>query len=274
MKFTHALLFPKPETPEAASATQKLTEELNSAHITCHTITDLAAPLPATPENTTLAIILGGDGTFLLTTHTLYGKRIPITGVNLGHLGFLAEASANNLLEHLDTVLNQTGHTEERPYYTATLTLPNGDKHLAPFINDAVLHRKSSGKMVNLTLHAKHKLMSTTRADGLIISTPTGSTAYNLSTGGPILHPETDAIVLAPICPHALSFRPVVLPPCEVRVTLEDSDGTLSLDGQLWHDIKPGAELTVTKSEHSFTILHTHERNFFYTLRQKLGWDS
>lgn len=274
MKFSHALLFPKPETPEADSATQKLTEKLTGLGLECHVIHDLSAPLPTTPEENTLAIVLGGDGTFLLTAQALYGKNIPLTGVNLGHLGFLAEASANNLLEHLDNLLNSAGHTETRPYFRANLTLSDGTQASAPFVNDAVLHRKSSGKMVNFTLHAKHKLMTTTRADGLIISTPTGSTAYNLSTGGPIMHPETDALVLAPICPHALSFRPVVLPPCDVRITLEDSPATLTLDGQPWHDITPGAEVTITKAPHHFTILHTQERNFFHTLRQKLGWDS
>lgn len=274
MTFTHALLFPKPDAPAADKAAATIAEKLIGAGIHAQTIHDLNQPLPKTPKDTTFAIVLGGDGTFLLTTNALHGTNIPIAGVNLGHLGFLAEGSPQNLLKHLDDLLNKQLHEEKRPYYIAHLTLPDGTTHNAPFINDAVLHRESSGKMVHFTLHALNQLMTSTRADGLIISTPTGSTAYNLSTGGPIVHPATEALILAPICPHALSFRPVVVPPKEIRLTLEDSPATLSLDGQLWHRLTAGAELTVTQSEHSFTMLHTTPPHFFRTLREKLGWDS
>lgn len=274
MNFTHALLFPKPDTDKADRAAASLKEKLTGAGLHTHVIYDLSQPLPDVPEESTLAVILGGDGTFLLTANALCGKNIPLTGINLGRLGFLAEGSAKDLMAYLDNVLNGKTHAEVRPYYEATLTLPDGTTHIVPFINDAVLHRESSGKMVHFTLHAMDKLMTSTRADGLIISTPTGSTAYNLSTGGPIMHPSVDALVLAPICPHALSFRPVVVPPKDVRLTLEDSPATLSIDGQLWHRLTPGAELTVTQSEHAFTILHTTRPHFFRTLREKLGWDS
>lgn len=278
-KFTHALLFPKPDSEKAVSATDKIQENLEGAGIICHTVIDLSQPLPDVPDETTLAVMLGGDGTFLLSTQALYGRHIPITGVNLGNLGFLAEASANNLLQHLDTLLMcNKRHQEQRPYYIAEFTDTKGNVVEAPFVNDAVLHREACQKMVHFTLHAQlrgtDRLMTSTRADGLIVSTPTGSTAYNLSTGGPVIHPDTDALVLAPICPHALSFRPVVMPPAAIRVTLEDSEGTLSLDGQQWQKMTPGTEVVIKKSNHTFTILHTQQRNFFHTLRQKLGWDS
>jgi NAD+ kinase len=270
MSFEHALLFVK-EDEAATAAAERLQVMLEQRFIDVHTVNG------SLPEvDNALAFVLGGDGTFLTAAQKLYETDIPIAGINLGHLGFLTELDEANLDEHLDTLLGADATVEQRPYHACTLSRQG--KALwtdVPFINDAVIQRQPDHRMIQLSVTVKEQtVIQHTRADGLIISTPTGSTAYNLSTGGPILHPAVGGLVLAPICPHTLSFRPIVIPPFPVMMTLESEDqALLSLDGRRTSPVKPGDIMKIHQSPHQLTLRHARPRSFFTTLRHKLGWD-
>ncbi len=225
----------------------------------------------------TLAFVIGGDGTYLGAAKALYGYPIPIVGINLGHLGFLTELDTEEVHTYLTNILNNKGEREQRPYFELTIMRNNKIAlEAAPFVNDAVILRHPEGKMAQISAYVKNRLMiKHARSDGLIIATPTGSTAYNPSIGGPILHPETNALTISPICPHTLSFRPVVIPPFDVRIELEGQDKMLlSLDGRTNINLQPKDNLIIKRSSYNFTMLHIKERNFFQTLRSKMSWIS
>ncbi len=221
-------------------------------------------------DHETLAIVLGGDGTFLNASRLLYGKAIPILGINLGHLGFLTDVPAEHTYKKICNVLAGEFKIDNRPYFTARI----GDTVL-PFVNDAVLNRKSEHKMVSIDVKVDGEHVTERRADGIIIATPTGSTAYNLSTGGPIVHPSVDALLLTPISPHTLTFRPVVLPAnVPVKLTLKTPEALLSLDGQTSMELKEAESVCIEKSPHTMKIIHSNRMSYFDLLRTKLHWDT
>tara|TARA_R110000868_G_scaffold189695_1_gene432837 strand:- start:24890 stop:25813 length:924 start_codon:yes stop_codon:yes gene_type:complete len=227
------------------------------------------------PTEKNLVIVLGGDGTFLSAVRYIHGKPCPITGVNLGNLGFLTETEAENATQHIGRILSGEKIEESRPYFLVSVER-RGKKFIEerPIMNDAIIQRNSDEKMVSFSVQAGDKQVTNkTRADGLIIATPTGSTAYNLSANGPIVYPTLDALILSPICPSKLSFKPIVIPPKDLRITLETDVGHLSLDGRRNMVLEEGDVVTLTKSPHSLRLLHNDERNFFDLIRTKLGWD-
>ncbi len=272
MKFKSALLCLRHGDPAAKKLAGTLADFLAGKGCTTQIVTSFDAP-PA--QNFDLAIALGGDGTFLATARMIYGTKACIIGVNLGHLGFLAAIDAADALNGLEHILAGHGEKETRPFFVASAL--RGKKKLfenTPFLNDAVLQREAGDKMISYAVKIGPRLVTHTRADGVIIASPTGSTAYTLSTGGPIVHPEVDALVLSPICPHTLSFRPVVLPAArEVEIVLESPQAHLMLDGQNPHILKEGDRLLVEKAPQALTLLHANRQSFFDLLRQKLGWD-
>lgn len=272
MNFDQLLIVTKPNAPAAGVIAEELSQQAERAGIPCHHVTDTLPTLQQKP----LMMVLGGDGTFLNAANLAFGHAIPLTGINLGHLGFLTDLDADDLSSHWVSLMNGDIFTDERPYFTFTLKRANQviieDQ---PFINDAVLHRPAEGKMLCFNVHVRDRLMlENTRADGLIISTPTGSTAYNLSAGGPIAHPESNCLILSPICPHTLSFRPVVIPAFSVTVSLDSEAGSISLDGRETHDIQQGDQILIQPTAHKLTLWHTERRNFFHVLRQKMGWSA
>ena len=270
MSFDHAFLFLKP-TPEAEAFAERVEALLEAKNLPSTRITD-TLPDAQNP----IAFVLGGDGTFLRATHTLYGTDIPICGINLGHLGFLTEVDQTDIETSLDKLLADHAPTESRPYYLCTVkdAHENVVEQNMPFMNDIVLQRETANKMIQFAANTEHRFITSVRADGVIISTPTGSTAYNLSVSGPILHPDVEALILAPICPHTLSFRPIVLPPQKVRLELEsDEGGLLSLDGCDPIVITKGMIIEVALSSEKITLRHAEPRDFFNLLRHKLRWD-
>ncbi|MFT7144796.1 MAG: NAD+ kinase [Alphaproteobacteria bacterium] len=227
------------------------------------------------PEDDNLVIVLGGDGTFLSAVRYIHGKSCPITGVNLGNLGFLTETEAVNVTEHIGAILKGEEIEEKRPYFLVSVER-KGKVFIEdrPIMNDAIIQRNSDEKMVSFSVQVGGKqVTNNTRGDGLIIATPTGSTAYNLSANGPIVYPLLDALILSPICPSKLSFKPIVIPPEELRITLETNIGHLSLDGRRNMVLEQGDVVTIKKSPHSLCLLHNNKRNFFDLIRTKLGWD-
>lgn len=224
-------------------------------------------------EEADVCIVLGGDGTFLGAAAGLYGaENCPLVGVNLGHLGFLTDIPEQTLPDLIPALHEDRLKAQSRDYYIATLCDEDEKCWQQPFLNDAVIQRNADEKMVRFEVDSGKWRVVTARADGLIISTPTGSTAYNLSTGGPIMHPNIDALVIAPICPHNLAFRPVVVPPKDIHVKLI-TQGHLSIDGRKSHVMSPGDTVRVERSPHTLKTLVHGDYNFFDVLRGKFGWD-
>jgi NAD+ kinase len=233
-----------------------------------------------------LVVVLGGDGTFLSVARTLAGK-VPILGVNLGNLGFLTEVSRGELYPALVQVLAGRFRTETRSLFDIDLKRAGGEPgglsgglSGAPalryrVLNDAVITKSALARIIELTLRVDGHLVARFRADGLIISTPTGSTAYNLSAGGPILSPLLGVAVLTPICPHALSLRPIVVPDAgAIEVTLETprEEVYLTLDGQEGTSLGQGDTVSITRSKAAVKIIKVSERTFYDNLRGKLRW--
>lgn len=228
-------------------------------------------------ESYDVVVVLGGDGTLLSVARNL-AEGVPILGVNLGNLGFLTEINRGELYPAMVQVLGGRFRTEKRSLFDVELKREGGS---APqpirfrVLNDAVITKSALARIIQLTLQVDGHLVARFRADGLIISTPTGSTAYNLSAGGPILAPSLGVAVLTPICPHALSLRPMVVPDSSrIEVTLETprEEVYLTLDGQEGTSLGYRDTVTLTRSSSLVRLIKVSERTFFDNLRGKLRW--
>ena len=221
-----------------------------------------------------LVIVLGGDGTLLATARNL-SPGVPILGVNLGNLGFLTEVGRGGLYPALVQVLAGKFEIEERSLLDVELRRASGG--VLPFrvLNDAVITKSALARIIELTLQVDGHLIARYRSDGVIISTPTGSTAYNLSAGGPIVHPLLPVVVLTPICPHALSLRPIVVPDTgSIEVTLETQreEVYLTCDGQEGTSIGHRDTVRVTRSRSAVRLVKVETPSFYDNLRAKLRW--
>jgi NAD+ kinase len=232
--------------------------------------------VPSIDPDTDLAITLGGDGTLLYGARVLAGANIPILAVNLGDFGFITEISHHEWLDALDKYLSGLLGVSKRIMFVAEVRR-NGQT-VASFsgLNDAVVRSSVFSRIVRLRLHLSRTLVVRYRADGVIVATPTGSTAYSMSAGGPILHPEMDAFVLNPICPFTLSNRPVVVPGREtLEIEVEDGQRTnviLVVDGQESSALEPRDRVVISKSDKHSWIILSDKRNFYEVLRAKLNW--
>ncbi len=225
--------------------------------------------------NYDLIIAIGGDGTFLYTARTFADFDIPIIGINAGRVGFLMEVSPDDLSEALEKVLNKDLELKKRMLLKAEIYRQGKRAYRSYFLNDAVVSKGALSRMVEISILIDDESLSQYRADGLIVSTPTGSTAYNLSAGGPILSHDMEAMVITPICPHTIGLRPIVLNSTKVlKVKLigGEADTTLTIDGQENFYLKPNDVVLVKKSKKSVRIFDYGERKFFSVLREKLGW--
>lgn len=226
-------------------------------------------------EKADLLIVIGGDGTLLAVAREAGARPVPILGVNQGTLGFLAEVAPDELDAVLDQVL--AGSLDIVPRTRLRVRAMRGDEELiqALALNDAVINRSDLSRMIELETRTDGMPVATYRGDGLIVATPTGSTAYTLSAGGPILMPGSRALVLTPICPHGLSHRPVVLPDTsrlEIHVIARDGTAQLTLDGQVAVTLETGDRVWVEASEHPAHFVVSPFRTRFDVLRTKLGW--
>jgi len=221
-----------------------------------------------------LVVVLGGDGTMLSVARSLR-EAVPILGVNLGHLGFLTEVGRGELYPNLARVLAGDFRLEERAQLDVALRRANGTSSAYRVLNDAVIAKSALARIIELDVSVHGLPVARYRADGLIISTPTGSTAYNLSADGPILYPLLPVAVLTPICPHTLSQRPVVIPDDEsIEVVLETprEEVYLTLDGQEGTTMGYQDRISVTRSERSVRLVKVTGRSFYDSLRAKLRW--
>jgi NAD+ kinase len=221
-----------------------------------------------------LMIVLGGDGT-LLGVSRIIRNGTPILGVNLGSLGFLTEVTFEDLFPVLEKILEGRQVTDERGMLEVRFLPREGKMSEHVVLNDAVISRGSSSGMVEIEVKIDGDYVTTYRGDGLIVSTPTGSTAYNLAAGGPIVHPTTRALIVNPICPHTLTNRPLVIPDSStVEVTLLSCEpgAILSMDGQIALPVSMGDRIAVVRSKRNTKLLQAQNRNYFEVLRQKLKW--
>jgi len=231
-------------------------------------------PLAEMPKRVNLMVVLGGDGTLLHVARRFIGHDTPILGINLGRLGFLTEAAAGNMREVVEQVL--AGHAKIKTHFSLQAQAWRDGQALESghAINDVVLQRNVHPRMIEFEMHVFGHFMFRLRADGLVLATPAGSTAYALSAGGPIVHPEVSAISVVPICPHVLSNRPVVLPAsASIELILTDSPepAALNLDGQVHHELCAGDRIQVDRAG-TVSLAYLPERHYFEVLRSKLLW--
>lgn len=227
------------------------------------------------PELVDLVLVLGGDGTMLSVARLVCEKGIPILGINLGGLGFITEVKRSEVFEALERVFSGQYIIEERLMLNSYV-VRHGER-IAGYtsLNDVVITKGALARIIELETFVDGRYVTTFRSDGLIVSTPTGSTAYCLSAGGPILFPILNSIVLIPICPHTLTNRPIVLPDTvNIETTLKSvvEDVFLTLDGQVGFSLRQNDTVVVEKSPYKTRLLIPFERDFFEVLRTKLRW--
>jgi len=227
-------------------------------------------------ETIDLAVVVGGDGTMLHVARSLASYALPMIGINLGRLGFLTDLSADRMHEGLDELLRGEFTVEER--IMLQVQISNGTDNLNESIalNDVTLSKGNTGRMIEFDTHVNSEPVGRTRGDGVIISTPTGSTAYALSAGGPILHPLLPAIVFAPICPHTLGHRPMVLDDSSIIeleiLDLAGADGNVFIDGLKQLAVSGNEIIRISRAETVTRMVRINSHNHFTALRSKLGW--
>ena len=233
-------------------------------------------PIEQVAREADLLIAIGGDGTLLsIAAHAVRAEK-PLLGVNRGRLGFLTDVSPADMATKLTAVLDGNYTTTRRALLAARIQTASGRELAANALNDVVLTRQQPGRMLDFATYVDGRFVNAHAGDGLVAATPTGSTAYALSCGGPIVQPDLDAIVLAPICPHTLSDRPIVLPGrARVRVIAHTRDGTpaeVNCDGQVLGSLGEGDELNISMSDRWLTLVHPPDYDYYELLRSKLNW--
>ncbi|HUJ01692.1 MAG TPA: NAD(+)/NADH kinase [Usitatibacter sp.] len=235
---------------------------------------DAVAELAELPARADLAVIVGGDGTLLSCARLMAERDVPLVGVNLGRLGFLTDVPADALEPSIESILEGEFHAEQRTLLSGSVRREKQTLFSALAMNDVVVSRGAMGSMIEFAVTVDGEFIYTLRADGLIVATPTGSTAYALSAGGPILHPALSAIALVPISPHTLSNRPVAIrSTSRVEITLvRGVDARANFDVQAYWELEPGDVVCVSAAPRPATLLHPRGYRYFSMLRQKLRW--
>jgi NAD+ kinase len=271
-----------PDPPAAAGAARGLAKWLSARGLRVLLDDDAAQAVgaPATPRAelmsaADLAVVLGGDGTLLAAARDAGERPVPIAGVNLGTLGFMAEIALDEMYAALERILAGQARIESR--MRLDVLALRGERALGRWLalNDAVVDSAETARLIELDVRVDQMDVTTYRADGLLISTPTGSTAYSLSAGGPILDPRLEALVMTPISPHTLTHRPVVLPAesrVELRARARGGAVRLTVDGQTGLPLREGDHVVVSRSAHPVQLVASPFRDHFAILREKLGW--
>lgn len=227
-------------------------------------------------ERCDLAIVVGGDGTLLNAARSLADHDVPLAGINLGHLGFLTDISPNDMCESITEILKGNFQTEERFLLQCRVDRAGEYIPVGNALNEIVVYKWNVARMIELETYIDDKFVHKLRADGLIIATPTGSTAYALSSGGPIIHPALDATVIVPICPHSMNNRPLVIgSDCvtEVVVCASTRDhARVTCDGQVNFELMAGDRVEVSRKPEPIRLFHLPHHNHFELLRAKLHW--
>jgi NAD+ kinase len=284
-EFRNIGIVAKSHSPHARSILRQLTRWLDSKRIPYLCGPGAATALRAGIDETAreemyrtsdLLIVLGGDGTLLSVAREIAPHGLPILGVNLGSLGFLTEITLKKMSESVTEVLTGNYQVDRRMMIAARLVRGGRQVVRNHLLNDVVLNKSALARIVDIDIDIDGEFVTRYRADGLIVCTPTGSTAYSLSAGGPIIHPDMRSFCITPICPHTLTNRPLVVP-SHVRIDLRLKRSTeenvyLTLDGQLGFPMKPGDRVEVRRSRHTIRLLKVPGMPYFNVLRSKLKW--
>ncbi|SFM86567.1 MULTISPECIES: NAD kinase [Rugamonas] len=248
-------------------------EEQTAAHLGRHGVEVLnAAGIGARAD---AAIVMGGDGTMLGIARQLAPYDVPLIGINQGRLGFMTDIPLDNMLDVLAKILGGSYKAERRSLLEGSVLRDGEVIHVGMAVNDVVVARGAGAGMAELRVEVDGHFMYNQRSDGLIIATPTGSTAYALSAGGPLLHPSLGGIVLVPIAPHALSNRPIVLPESSEIVVeiVRGRDISVNFDMQTFASLAAQDRIVIRRSPHTISFLHPHDWSYYNTLREKLHWN-
>jgi NAD+ kinase len=283
--FTHIGLIGKLGDSNIVSTLRALTAHLEQKRVGILLDRSVADFLPDSPhalvdretlaQRCDLAIVVGGDGTLLNAARDLAESGVAVLGVNLGRIGFLVDVSPEDMPAQLDKVLSGDFSDEQRTLLHMTVSRNGRTLGESSALNDVVVHKKNIARMIELDTWIDSHFLNTNRSDGLIVSTPTGSTAYALSGGGPILHTRLDAITLVPICPHTLSNRPIVIHDesvIEIIIHQGTLEAMVSCDGQYDYSLQAGDHITIRKHDHALRLLHPPGHDYFAVLRKKLRW--
>lgn len=213
--------------------------------------------------------VLGGDGTIIATAKKCAPYKNVLVGINIGNLGYLSTIESGNLAEAAELLLSDDIHYDNR--YMLCVRVYSGGKEIACHhaLNEIVVTRAANSRLMDFTAYSSEKTVCHYRADGMIVATPTGSTAYSLSAGGPVLSPDADAMLITPICPHMLKARSIVLPPKLIKIKA-DAEAELAIDGQIFESVGENDYITVEKSDYTARLVHSRELSFYDILQKKL----
>ena len=273
-----------PRKPEALKVVCELREWCEARGIELRAVNSIAEQAQCAPlaesggelaEDVDLVVVLGGDGTMLGAARLMGAREIPVLGVNFGFLGYLTEFTLEEMFPALENVRQGNFAVERRMMIDVYLNRGEEVAATRRALNDAVITKSTPARMVEIESYINGMLVNNFRADGMIVATPTGSTAYSLSAGGPIVHPSMSAILLTPICPHMLSNRPAVVPGesvVDLVFKREDPDLLLTIDGQPGFELRHDDRITMRRSETAFNLVQPTNRNYFEVLRTKLKW--
>jgi len=236
---------------------------------------ELDCPIEKFLKKVDLIISLGGDGTLLRAARLAAAENIPVFGVNLGGLGFLTQIGIDDLEKSLEKLYQEKYFLDERMMLTCSVERRGKEIKKFTALNDVVIGKGAFARIISLATYVNNNYVITYSADGLVVSTSTGSTAYSLSAGGPIVKPSINSIILTPICPHTLSARPFIISEDDqVKITLEvnEEEVMVTIDGQEGFALKPNDEVIIKKSDHKARLITFKEKSFYTILREKLRW--
>ena len=267
-KFTQVTILGRREDPRVAEPLQLLVDHLTKAGVEVGSEDEI--------ESADLVIAIGGDGTMLYAGGLVRDLGVPLLGINRGRLGFLADVTPDEMLASVDHILNGEFFIEARLLLETRLERADGDDATGIAFNDVVLQRSETGRMVDFETSVAGQFANTHSGDGLIVASPTGSTAYALSCGGPIVEPQLDAMVVVPICPHTLTDRPLVIAATqniEIRLLQREETGAgVAIDGRSIGSITPDDTLTISAARQRIKLIHPPGYDFYGILRSKLLW--
>ena len=285
MQISSVGLFGRYKDPDVSSTLDALRKHLENRDISVYIGDTTADNISGTriedsglsvAQTIDLAVVVGGDGTMLHVARSLASYALPMIGINLGRLGFLTDLSADRMHEGLDELLRGEFTVDERIMLQVQISNGRDNLNESIALNDVTLSKGNTGRMIEFETHVNSEPVGRTRGDGVIISTPTGSTAYALSAGGPILHPLLPAIVFAPICPHTLGHRPMVLHDSSIIeleiLDLAGADGNVFIDGLKQLAISGNEIIRISRAETVTRMVRINSHNHFTALRSKLGW--
>jgi NAD+ kinase len=268
MKLREVVIVTKPRQAQAAEVARELIVWFTARKIAASTENASAATAD-------LAVVVGGDGTLLAASRMLCDRQIPILAVNRGGLGFLTAVTLEELYPALESILQGQFVTDHRMMMNVTIL--RGAERIASYraLNDVVINKGTLARIIELEARVDGQYISNFRSDGLIVATPTGSTAYNLSAGGPIIYPSMNAMVVTPICSHTLTNRPIVLPPgvsIEVTLRSDQQEVFVTVDGQVGMPLEMGDRIKIEKSDVTVQLVAPTNKSYFDVLRDKLKW--